>query len=197
MFGVAGNEVSIFYADDANGTNANVVRQPGQYFVDFILHPVGMQPDPPTSGYFNIRGEQGEQGESQEVAVFWADDAVGTNGSQTRQDGQYFITFVVFTTGTTPSAPDRGYFNIRGEMGAMGTNGISIVNIFYTRVNNLQNTGFIYSNPSTILESDHNFFISTRSNNGQAFPDGYDITSAANQYTGNCLLYTSPSPRDS
>ena len=86
--------------------------------------------------------------------------------------------------------------DVRGERGEAG---ISIVNLYVEQYTSPIGTT-LYRNISTIIAPHHNFFAPVRSNDDLVFPDGYDITSDAEQWTQNvatCLLYTSPSPRDS
>ena len=63
---------------------------------------------------------QGLNGQS--VTIFYADDANGTNASETRGD-RPFRALVEHEAGTTPTAPTSGYDMINGEAGADGTDG--------------------------------------------------------------------------
>ena len=177
--GEDGNEVAVFYADDATGTNASTIRGANQYFIQFVLHERDQTPVAPTSGYFNIRGEQGQ---SEDIAVFWADDNDGTNASQTRRDNQYFVRFVIFTQGTSPATPSGGFVNIRGLQGERGPEGFSVANVYFT-LTQVQGGGSTFSNPSTILQTGHNYFIAARTDDITIFPDGFDRESTDNQFT--------------
>ena len=76
-----------------------------------MIAPAGTTPTAPTSGYFDIQGDNG-----QSVAVFFADDENGTNASQTRGANQDFVAFVTFTPPADPVAPTTGYINAAGAL---------------------------------------------------------------------------------
>ena len=81
--GLSGMSVTVFYADDAVGTNASTTQGAGQMFIQFVVHTAGTTPAAPTSGYVDFIGDNGMS-----VTVFYADDANGTNASTTRAAGQ-------------------------------------------------------------------------------------------------------------
>ena len=72
--------------------------------------------------------------------------------------------------------------DIRGEAG------ISIVNLYMEQYTSPIGTT-LYRNISTIIATHHNFFAPVRSNDDLVFPDGYDTTSDAEQWTQNVAAF--------
>ena len=85
-----------------------------------------------------------------------------------------------------PQGPDgpRGPVGPDGQQGNPGVDGLSIVSLYYEEYSNLQGDP-AYRNPSTIIATEHNRFSPARTNDTQVFPNGYDLTSDAEQWTQN------------
>ena len=111
----ATEDVTVYFADDSSGTNASTTRQANQYFYAFVSHIRGQTPSLATATFVDLRGPQGADGAAGDpgapgangisTAVFYADDATGTNASQTRGVGQNFFAFALYTPPATPTAP--------------------------------------------------------------------------------------------
>ena len=149
--GEAGDEVTVFFADNENGLNGSRTHTQGQYFIQFLVHPAGETPDIPTSGYFNFRGPAGPEGQrgptGDDIIVYFADDAAGTNASTSRGANQFFVTFVSVPDGTSPPVPTSGYIDLQGEQGQGGDS----VTVYYA--NNAAGAG------ASTARQDGQFFI--------------------------------------
>ena len=174
----SGNSVTIFYADDAVGTNASTTRGATQNFIAFVTTPAGTTATAPTSGYVDFVGDDGES-----VTIFYADSEEGANASTTRGMNQNFIIFVVHTAGTTPTAPTAGYVNFVGNQGPQGAAGQFRLEL-YQRTVDTANPG---DNPPTGL-----IFA-----NGEGVYDGSGLTSddaSYNDAMGNSTLTSGTDP---
>ena len=99
--GDTGLSVDIFYADDADGTNANTTRQAGQEYIAFAeFTPPATATAPSGIGsYDKISADDG-----QSIQIYYASDANGTDAS-TSQGSNEFIAFVPFTPPASPAPP--------------------------------------------------------------------------------------------
>ena len=99
--GDTGLSVDIFYADDADGTNANTTRQAGQEYIAFaeFTPPATATAPTGTGSYDKISADDG-----QSIQIYYASDANGT-GASTSQGSNEFIAFVPFTPPASPSPP--------------------------------------------------------------------------------------------
>ena len=127
-------------------------------------------------------GEPGEHGES--VEVFYAEDDTGTNPSTTYNNQDYAAFLLYPANDVPPTAPPPGtiWFRITGE------NGLSIVSLYVEQYTSPIGTT-LYRNVSTIIAPHHTHFAPVRSNNDLVFPNGYDITSDAEQWTQNITAF--------
>ena len=98
--GSNGQSVDVYYADDADGTNSNRVRQAGQDFIGFAEFTAPATSTAPAT-FVQFVGEA-DNGVS--VEIFYADDANGGNSSTT-QGSREFIAFVEYTVPAVPAAP--------------------------------------------------------------------------------------------
>ena len=55
-------DITVYYADDSSGTDANINRQAGQFYVAFVPHIRGQTPSLDNVTFFNVRGETGARG---------------------------------------------------------------------------------------------------------------------------------------
>ena len=88
---------------------------------------------------------------------------------------------LVLSDGTSVQAPGT-------YRGSEGEDGLSIVNLYVEQYTSLIGT-ILYRNVSTVIADHHNFFAPVRSNNDLVFPNGYDITSDAEQWTQNLTAF--------
>ena len=98
--GSNGQSVDVYYADDADGTNSNRVRQADQNFIGFAEFTAPATSTAPAT-FVQFVGEA-DNGVS--VEIFYADDANGGNSSTT-QGSREFIAFVEYTVPAVPAAP--------------------------------------------------------------------------------------------
>ena len=121
--GSNGQSVDVYFADDAVGTNASQTRGANQDFIGFAEFTAPATSTAPAA-FVQFVGDEGRDG--QNVEIYYADDADGTNASTTKGSKE-FIAFATYTT--TPIAPTGvgSYTKISGDTGATGTS----VQIFY------------------------------------------------------------------
>ena len=124
--GSNGQSVDVYFADDADGTNPSQTRGANQDFIAFVEFTAPATSTPPTTAgsFTQFVGDEGRDG--QNVEIYYADDADGTNPS-TVKGSKEFIAFATYTT--TPAAPTGvgSYTKLSGDTGATGTS----VQIFY------------------------------------------------------------------
>ena len=151
--GAPGEDVLIFYADDAAGTNATTTYN-DQNFIAFVLFDTDTQPPtepPPGTVFSRFVGATGAAGQA--IITFYADSDTGANATTTYSN-QDFVAFVQYLAGTTPpSVPPAGTVWLRfvGPSG-LGIPYLTASNIpitpqqlvagteYHIRVSNLTNT---------------------------------------------------------
>ena len=123
--GQSGDDIILFYADDAAGTNATLTyaQQPFAAFVLYTAGTTAPTTPPADATWVRIQGQQGDMGlAGQSIVTFYADDASGTGATTTYTD-QGFVAFVIYESGTTPpTAPPAGTVWLRFE----GPSGLGI-----------------------------------------------------------------------
>lgn len=123
--GESGEDIVIFYADDASGTNATLTysNQPYAGFVTYTAGTTAPTTPPVGTTWVRIQGDRGATGDSgQALEIFYADDSTGTGATTTYTD-QGFVAFVPYTAGTTPpTSPPQGTVWLRFE----GPSGLGI-----------------------------------------------------------------------
>ena len=166
--GESGEDIVIFYADDASGTNATLTYS-NQPYAGFVTYTAGTTaPTTPPAGttWVRIQGDRGATGDSgQALEIFYADDSTGTGATTTYTD-QGFVAFVPYTAGTTPpTSPPQGTVWLRFE----GPSGLGIPYLTASSIPTIPQ--------NLVADTEYNIRVSNLTNNDLTTATGLFIDS--------------------